>query len=301
MTPASTDSRARRFRKLLQSPETVVIPGCYDAIGARLIEDAGFEAVYMSGMAVAASLGHADVGIIGCAEMSGRAGVLARSVGLPLLADADSGYGGPNNIIETVRAFERAGAAGIHLEDQPMPKKCAVLAGKSVVPIPEMVARIEAACRARLSEDFAIVGRTDALSVDGFDAAIDRAAAYEKAGADATMVMGLSTEAEMRRMRSRLSKPSIVLMTEGLRELIAPTVLTSIGIACVIYPLSLLTATLTTQRDVIAELKARGTTARISDRMSTLVAVHELMGIGASNTAEARFAQAAASGISARN
>jgi methylisocitrate lyase len=293
MTQAFHHSRAKRFRELLQSPDTVVIPGCYDAIGARLIEDAGFDAVYMSGMAVAASLGYADVGIIGCAEMSGRAGVVAGSVGLPLFADADSGYGGPNNIIETVRAFERAGAAGIHLEDQPMPKKCAVLAGKSVVPIAEMLARIEAACRARRSEDFVVVGRTDALSVDGFDAAIDRAVAYEKAGADATMVMGLSAEAEMRHMRSRLRKPSIVLMTEGLRELMVPAVLTSIGIACVIYPLSLLTATVTTQRDVVAELKSQGTTARISERMASLVDVHQLMGIDASNTAEARYAQTA--------
>ncbi|MHB1447384.1 MAG: isocitrate lyase/PEP mutase family protein [Acidimicrobiales bacterium] len=178
-------SGPRQLRKLLADGGTVVAPGAYDALSARLIEEAGFQAVYMTGFGSAASLiGRPDIGLLSGSEMIDNARRIAGCVAVPVIADADTGYGNPINVIRTVRDYERAGVAGIHLEDQVMPKRCGHLSGKVLVPAGDMVAKVRAAVAARTDPDFVIIARTDARAVEGLDAALGRAALYLEAGAD---------------------------------------------------------------------------------------------------------------------
>jgi len=254
-----------------------IAPGCYDAIGARLIEEAGFPLAYMSGLAVAASLGYADIGIIGLTEMVKRAQVIAGSIDIPLLADADTGYGGPSNIARTVREFERAGVAGIHLEDQSNPKRCAALPGKDLVSIAEMTARIQVAVAARKNPDFMIIGRTDAFPYEGLEASIARARAYEEAGADATMIMLVNQIPDMRTVVTSLHKPTLVLMSEKLNPLIGRETLQEIGFPVVVYPLSTIKSAVHAQENILKSLNSNGTTGQVLDQLVSINQLHELM------------------------
>lgn len=282
--------KSRRLRELLNSRTGIAIaPGCYDAISAMIVEQAGFPVAYMSGLAVAASLGYPDTGIIGAAEMVERAAVIARSVEIPVLADADTGYGGPANIAETVRAFERAGIAGIHLEDQINPKKCAALSGKTLISTEEMCARIRIALEARINPDFVIIGRTDAFPVSGLDDAIARARAYEEAGADATMVMLINAQSDLRAVTGALKKPTLVLMSEKLYPLVPPPQLRAIGFPLVIYALSLIKGTVHAQKAIARELLAQGTTESLMDQISPLEEINELLKLKQSVELESRY------------
>lgn len=287
-------TKPQQLRDILNAASIAVTPGCYDAVSARIVQQAGFPAAYLSGLCVAASLGYPDIGIIGAAEMVERTRVIARNIDLPLLADADTGYGEASNIAETVRAFEQAGAAGIHLEDQTMPKKCAALAGKTLVSIAAMTARIRIAVQARRNPDFVIVGRTDAFLVDGLQESIARAKAYETAGADATMVMSLSQESDMQAVTSSLKKPCIVLMAEKMRPLIAPQRLRELGYPMVIYPLSLLMQTVRAQKALAERLRREGTTESMLDGMAPLPEINDLLGLPDTVRLEAQFQAMAA-------
>jgi 2-methylisocitrate lyase-like PEP mutase family enzyme len=181
-------SRAKKLRQLLREPELVVAPGSYDAIGARLIEQAGFPAVYMTGAGVSASLGYPDYGLVTMSEMVERAGVLVRSVSLPVISDSDTGYGNELNMTRTVREFEARGVAGIHIEDQVSPKRCGHLDNKELISRDEYVSKIRAAAAARRDPDFLIIARSDARTVNGFDDAIARVNAALAAGADMAFV-----------------------------------------------------------------------------------------------------------------
>ena len=179
-------SPGARLRELMAQPSTLVAPGAYDGISARLIEAAGFQALYRTGGGTSASyLGHPDLGLLTLTEMVDHARRIAASVRIPVIADADTGYGNALNVIRTVHEFERAGVAGIHLEDQVFPKRCGFLRGKAVIPREEFVTKIKAAVSERLSDDFVIIARTDARAVEGLDAAIERCKYYADAGADA--------------------------------------------------------------------------------------------------------------------
>ena len=170
-------ARPGRLRELLAAPEPLVAPGAYDALSARLIEQAGFGAVYMTGFGTTASLiGRPDVGLLSATEMIDNAGRIAAAVDVPVIADADTGYGNAINVVRTVQAFEQAGAAGIYLEDQVAPKRCGHLSGKAVIPASEMAEKIRAAVAARRDPDFVIIARTDAIAVNGLDDAVARAA-----------------------------------------------------------------------------------------------------------------------------
>src|SRR5215470_17568970 len=175
-----------RLRELLAGPDLVVAPGAYDALSARLVAQAGFSAAYMTGFGTAAStLGQPDVGLVTMSEMVNRAAALTSVMGdCPLIADADTGYGNPINIRRTLREYERAGVAAIHIEDQVWPKKCGHMEGKQVIPQDEMVQKVRAAVDARSDPDFVLIARTDANAVSGFDDALQRAHAYHEAGAD---------------------------------------------------------------------------------------------------------------------
>jgi len=183
-----------RFRELLRQPEPVLLPGCYDALGARLIEQAGFDAVYMTGFGAAASLlGRPDVGLLGLSEMADQARRVAAATDLPVIADADTGYGNPINIIRTVQVYEQAGVAGLHLEDQVLPKRCGHMDGKVVVSASEFEAKIHAAVQARRNPDFTIIARTDARAPHGLEDALTRARAAQAAGADVLFVEALES------------------------------------------------------------------------------------------------------------
>jgi 2-methylisocitrate lyase-like PEP mutase family enzyme len=175
----------------------VLAPGVYDGLTARIAGSVGFDAVYMTGFGTAASLGMPDVGLATLTEMAANVARVAEASGLPVIADADTGYGNPLNVQRTVRAYERAGAAALHLEDQVFPKKCGFFEGKRVIPAAEHVQKIKAACDARSDDGFVVIARTDALAVTGWDDVVDRVHAYREAGADAVFVDGIKTREDL--------------------------------------------------------------------------------------------------------
>ncbi|GHJ42519.1 oxaloacetate decarboxylase [Streptomyces sp. TS71-3] len=252
----------RRLRELLSGDAPVVAPGAYDAMSALLIEQAGFPAVYMTGFGTAASLlGRPDVGLLTMTEMTGAARRIVSAVGLPVIADADDGYGNPVNVVRTVREYEAAGVAAIHLEDQVAPKRCGHLDGKEVIPAEAMVGKIEAAVAARRNPDFTIIARTDAGAVEGFDAAVRRARRYREAGADMLFVEALRTEAEIgAAARAFPDVPLLFNWAEGGRT---PPIgldrLAELGYRLVILPLTTLLAAAQAVTDVLAGVRQVGT------------------------------------------
>src|SRR5213080_5354161 len=193
------------LRELLAGPDLLVAPGAYDALSARLIAQAGFSAVYMTGFGTAASvLGQPDVGLLTMSEMVSRAAALAAIVGdRPLIADADTGYGNPINVRRTVREYERAGVAAVHIEDQVWPKKCGHMEGKQVIPVDEMVQKVRAAVEARQDPDLVIIARTDANAVHGLEDAIHRGKAYHEAGADVIFIEAPRSMTELRSIKQK--------------------------------------------------------------------------------------------------
>ena len=207
--------QASRFRALLQRDRLIVAPGAYDCLTARLIEQAGFETVYMTGAGTAASLGYPDFGLVTMSEMVANARRIATAVEVPVIADADTGYGNELNVFRTVQEYERCGAAAIHIEDQVFPKKCGHLEGKEVIPREDYVAKIRAACAARQNRDFTIIARTDARAVAGFDEAIARANSALAAGADMAFVEAPETEEEVAAVPRLVNGPCLLNVVRG--------------------------------------------------------------------------------------
>lgn len=250
------------LRELLASGEMVLAPGCYDALGARLVEEAGFSAVYMTGFGSAASrLGLPDVGLLTLTEMVDNARRIADAVSIPVIADADTGYGNPINVIRTVREYEAAGVAAIHLEDQVMPKKCGHMEGKQVIPAAEMAAKVSAAVAARRSEDFLIIARTDARAVEGLEAALERGRLYRRAGADVLFVEAPRSEAEIEMISRTFSDvPLLFNYAEGGRTPpVTHEFIRELGFRLVIFPLSTLLVSTAAVRSVLAQIKDEGT------------------------------------------
>jgi 2-methylisocitrate lyase-like PEP mutase family enzyme len=208
-------TQAARFRDLLRRDGMVVAPGAYDCITARLIERAGFEAVYMTGAGTAAMLGYPDFGLVTMSEMVANAGRIAAAVGLPVIADADTGYGNELNVVRTVREYETVGVAGIHIEDQGFPKKCGHLDDKEIVPREDWLAKIRAAAAARHRPDFLVIARTDARAVDGFDEAIARANMAIAAGADMAFVEAPQTIEEVAAVPRLVDGPCLLNVVRG--------------------------------------------------------------------------------------
>ena len=208
-------SQAARFRELLRRNGMVVAPGAYDCITARLIERAGFDAVYMTGAGTAATLGYPDFGLVTMSEMVANGGRIAAAVGVPVIADADTGYGNELNVVRTVREYEAAGVAGIHIEDQGFPKKCGHLDDKEIVPREDWLAKIRAAAASRRAPDFVVIARTDARAVAGFDEAVARANGALAAGADMAFVEAPQTLEEVAAVPRLVNGPCLLNVVRG--------------------------------------------------------------------------------------
>ncbi|MGV3760352.1 MAG: isocitrate lyase/PEP mutase family protein [Actinomycetota bacterium] len=257
MTAAPT--AARRFRDLLAGPDLIEAPGAYDAITARLVEEAGFPLVYMTGAGTALARGYPDYGLLTLNELADNAGVLARAVSVPVLADADTGFGNELNVSRTVEEYEARGVAGLHLEDQVTPKRCGHLDGKEVVDRDHFTSRIAAAVAARSSDDFVIVARTDAAATHGFDEAVARANAALDAGADVAFVEALTTDDQVASVPELVHGPCLLNLVPGGRTpLLAPDRIADLGYRIVIHPVMLLGTTTAAGEAALRELSAEG-------------------------------------------
>ena len=258
-----------RLRQLLRQPELVVAPGCYDAITARMIERAGFPAVYMSGAAVSASLGYPDYGLVTMSEMVERAGVIARSVSIPVVSDADTGYGNELNVTRTVREFEARGVAAIHIEDQVSPKRCGHLDNKELIGRDAYVSKVRAAVAARQDPDFVIIARTDARTVNGFDDAIERVNAALAAGADVAFFESPTSEEELTAI-PRLLKGDCLLniVQAGKTPLISFARARELGYRIAIIPSALMVSTIGAGEAALAAIRKTGAVAPAASNLS---------------------------------
>jgi len=248
--------------RLLSSSEIIQAPGAYDCLSARLVEAAGFPVVYMTGFGTSAAyLGRPDVGLLGMSEMVDNAKRIVDAVSIPVIADADTGYGNAINVIRTVQSYERAGVAAIHIEDQIAPKKCGHLEGKQLIPAAEMVQKIRAAVDARRSSDFAIIARTDARAVEGLDRALERAHLYREAGADILFVEAPENEGEIEKIAFALrGTPLLFNWAEGGKTPPVPLQrLQDLGFRIVIFPISTLLVAAHAMTKALQAIQRHGT------------------------------------------
>ncbi len=269
---------SQRLRDLIAKRDIIVAPGVFDPISALLAESVGFEALYLSGAALTGSLAMPDLGIITFSEVLDAVRRINEVVDVPLIVDADTGFGEPLNVYRTVKELEEAGAAAVQIEDQVMPKKCGHLAGKSVVPPEEMVKKIMAAAEAR-RKGMVIIARTDAREVEGLEAAIERAQLYVEAGADVIFPEALHSLEEFREFARRVKAPLLANMTEfGKTPYITVDEFREAGYKIVIFPVTTFRAAIKAIKDVLIELKQRGTQKHILDKLMTRQEFYELIG-----------------------
>ncbi len=281
-----------KLRHLLEkSGRCVIAPGAYDALTARLVELSGFEAVYMSGAGVSyTSLGQPDIGLLSGTEMAARAAQLVATTDLPVIADADTGYGNALNVIRTVQEYERAGVAALQIEDQVMPKRCGHMAGKEIISLEEAARKIGAACFARRDPDTVIIARTDALAIGGMEEALRRAQAYEAAGADLIFVEAPRSIEQMRQIIAGLKRPAMANMVEkGQTPLLSATELAEIGYKLVIFPGALARFMAKAGLDFLARLHEDGTTRNLLDQMLGFDELNKLLGSDEIKELEQRF------------
>ncbi|MBW1961417.1 MAG: oxaloacetate decarboxylase [Deltaproteobacteria bacterium] len=284
---------AKSFRQLLKSPELIIAPGAYDCISARLIEAAGFPAVYITGAGVASSrLGRPDIGLTTMTEILDTARNIVNATNIPVICDADTGYGNPINLIRTTEEFEQAGVAAIQVEDQVTPKRCGHTEGKQLISKAEMVKKIEAFQYAKRNDDFSIIARTDAIAVNGFDDAIDRARAYAEAGADVLFVEAPRTVEEMKQVVDLLhNTPLLINIVDGggATPVLSTKELESMGFKIAIYPASPWMAAIKGIQQVLEELRINGTTVGFSERMVSFQEMFEIVGLSYYKNLEKRF------------
>lgn len=267
---ADAPDRNARLRTLLNGPDLFLAPGAFDCVSARLVDAAGFDALYITGSGVSMSaLGAPDVAALSFGEILDRVKRICDVVSIPVIADGDTGYGGPLNVIRTVREFERAGVSAIQIEDQEWPKKCGHEPGRRLVPVREMVGRLHAALDARRDGDFAVIARTDARGGEGLAVALERGQAYREAGADVVFIESPQSEAELAQIGAAFpGVPLLANMVEGGRTPILPAAhLQSLGFRLAIYPNALTRLFAKAGSDMLASLREEGSTAAYADRM----------------------------------
>jgi len=281
--------RTTRFRLLIEAPEIVVLPGVHDALTLRLAEQAGFQAVACGGYSATASLlGAPDVQQLTMTEMADMYARLCDATELPLFADGDTGYGNTTNVARTVRAYERAGVAGLFIEDQESPKRCGHMDGKRVIPAAEMVAKLKAALDARVDADLILCARTDARATHGLDDAIERCQLYREAGSDLLFVDAPVSVEELRRVCSEIDGPCFANLVEGGKTpILSARQLEAMGFAAVTWPVSASYAIARAVAEVYAALLRDGTTNAVRDRMVDFAAFNSLIGLQQMREAEA--------------
>jgi carboxyphosphoenolpyruvate mutase len=269
------------MKELLLSDAIAVVPSAYDGLSAKVIEKAGFSAIHMTGSGSSASmLGLPDLGFATVSEMSEHAKNMTLAVDVPVIADADTGYGNALNVIRTIREFEQAGIVGVHLEDQVTPKRCGHLDGKTLISEREMIGKIRAAVDARRDPDFIVIARTDARNLEGMNEAIRRANAYKEAGADCIFVESPHTVAELEQVRKSVPGPLLANMVEGGKTPFLPyKQLESMGYQIVIYPLTGWMAAASVLTQLMAELKATGTTQEFWKRKDLKMSFEQLFDV----------------------
>ena len=279
-----SESKRTRLRRLL-AQQTLVVPGVFNALTAMLVQQTGFHAVYVSGAGLSNGAGYPDVGLLTLPEFVQQAKYVAEAVSLPIICDADTGFGEALNVARTVREFETAGAAGIHIEDQEWPKRCGHLEGKSVIEAEAMAEKVRAAVHARTDPDFMIIARTDARSVEGLDQAIRRGRLYAEAGADAIFPEAMETEEEFKSFAEKVkpgftSRDPILVanMTEfGKSPLLSVEDLGKLGYRMVLFPQTALRVALKAMKEVLLDLQGKGTQKGFVNRMMTRQELYELL------------------------
>ena len=276
-------ARRAGLRALVAKKQGLVVPGAYDGVSARLVQDAGFPAVYMTGYGTAASrLGLPDLGFAGLGEMVDHARNLAAVLDVPLIADADTGYGNALNVRRTVQAYEAAGVAALHIEDQIAPKRCGHLAGHQVVPRGEFAGKIRAAVEARTDPDLLVIARTDAISAVGFDEALRRGEAAVKAGADVLFIEAPRTEAQVAEVARAFDTPLLYNYAPGGRSPLLPFArLRELGFAIILLPVDTLLVAVQAMRAFLGQVKARDDVLSLADRYMPFAEFNELIGVTA--------------------
>jgi methylisocitrate lyase len=278
MTLPSSPTPGKRLRAAWQR-QTIAIPGVFNALVARMAQRLGFEAVYLSGGALSAAFGVPDVGLLTLTEFVDQARIITQATDLPLLCDADTGFGEALNVERTVRLFESAGVAGIHLEDQQLPKRCGHLSGKSLIDAREMAARIRAAAAARRDPDFVIIARTDARGVTNMEDALARARLYLEAGADAIFPEALQSAEEFTRFAREVPAPLLANSTEfGRSPNLDMKQFADMGYRMVLYPLTAFRAAMKAAQETLADLQSRGHQREKIPHMLTRAELYDLLG-----------------------
>lgn len=284
-------TKANQLRQMLDAGKLIMAPGAYDVWSARLIEQAGFQAAYMTGYGVSASaIGRPDIGIMTFSEVATMAKNMAFALNIPLIADCDTGFGNTLNVIRCVQEFEAAGVAAIQLEDQLMPKRCGHMEGKALIPKEEMVAKLRAAIYARKDPDFVIIARTDARAVNGFEDALERAKAYVEAGADVIFFEAPQSAEEVRRVAQALKVPLLSNMVEnGKTPLFTAEELQEMGYRIVIYPVTALYAATKQVLSTLQLLKETGSLAACAGTGVDFPTFNRMMGLAEERTLEKSF------------
>ena len=283
---------ATRLRALLSENRCIVAPGVADALAARLVALEGFEAIYMTGFGTSLTrLGMPDVGLLTASEMVDNASRIADASGLPLVADADTGYGNPINVRRTIRDYEKAGVAGVHIEDQMWPKRCGHLAGKRVIPTAEMVAKIRAACDARRDPDLVIITRTDAIAVEGLEAALERGERYREAGADMLFIEAPVGREQVERVARHFKGVPLLynMAASGKTPDLPADELGRLGFRLAIYPNWVILAAIPAMQNLLKELKRTGTIANLRDKVATFKQFTDIAGLPEIQKLEERY------------
>ncbi len=261
---------AAAFRQLLDGDDVILAPGAFDGLSARLVKSAGFPAVYASGGAMARSIGLPDLGLLGMAEIVVRLREIVGAVGVPVIADADTGYGGALNTWRAVRTYAEVGVAALHIEDQVFPKRCGHFEGKAVVPVREFVNKIRAASDAAAESGIAVIARTDAIAVEGFEAAMDRAAAYAEAGADVLFLEAPESEEQVEEIARRLPQPKLINMTLGGKSPVLPlNRLARLGFRVIIVPSDLQRMAIRSMQRVLEVIGRDGNGGALAGEMAS--------------------------------